>query len=71
MLGYKISFNVAVCCLTLNEVKSKIRVTSLAMLGYKISFNEVERDPDRLQPLLDLPPHQSEGAQTRVWVILF
>jgi len=45
------------CCLTLNKENSQIRVTTLAMLGYKISFNKVEPDPDRLQPLLDLPPH--------------
>jgi len=40
------------------------------MLGYKISFNEVEPDPDRLQPLLDLPPPTNLKELKRVWHIL-
>jgi len=31
-------------------------MTTPVMLGYKISFNKVWPDPERLQPLLDLPP---------------
>jgi len=44
------------CNLTLNETKSKFRTNTLDMLGYRISHNQVKPDPQRLQPLLDLPP---------------
>jgi len=43
------------CNLTLNETKSKFRTTTLDMLMYRISHNQVKPDPQRLQPLLNLP----------------
>jgi len=43
------------CNLTLNETKSKFRTTTLDMFGHRISHNQVKPDPQRLQPLLDLP----------------
>ena len=39
----------------LNETKSKFRTSTLDMLWYRISHNQVKSDPQRLQPLLDLP----------------
>lgn len=44
--------------LKLNPEKSIISVKEIKMLGYSISEGVVKPDPDRMQPLLDLPvPH--------------
>ena len=45
----------AKCRLTINEEKSKIRVTELEILGHRISYKKIEPDPKRLQALLELP----------------
>ena len=52
--------------LTLNETKSKFRTTTLDMLGYRISHNQVKPDPQRLQPLLNLPPPSTAKELKRV-----
>jgi len=54
------------CNLTLNETKSKFRTTTLDMLGCRISHNQVKPDPQRLQPLLDLPPPSTGKELKRV-----
>ena len=41
--------------LTLNEDKSIYSVTTLDLLGYRISDGTLSPDPNRLQPLLNLP----------------
>ena len=41
--------------LTINEEKSKFRVTELEMLGYLVTYKHIKPDPKRLQALLDLP----------------
>lgn len=40
---------------TLNESKSVYAVTELDLLGYRVSHNTIKPDPERLQPLIDLP----------------
>ena len=42
--------------LTLNQDKSKFKVTSLNLLGYQIAQGEIKPNPERLQALLNLPP---------------
>ena len=41
--------------LTLNHKKSILSVTEINMLGYLISYQTVKPDPERMQPLIDLP----------------
>jgi hypothetical protein len=41
--------------LTLNHNKSILSVTEINMLGYLISYQTVKPDPERMQPLIDLP----------------
>jgi len=45
----------AACNLTINEEKSKFRVTELEMLGYLVAYKQIKPDPKSLQALLDLP----------------
>ena len=40
---------------TFNENKSIICATSIRILGYLISQNSLRPDPERMQPLRDLP----------------
>jgi len=54
------------CNLTLNEEKSKIRMTSLRMLGYLVSYQNLKPDPERLQTLFDLPIPSSSKELKRV-----
>ena len=50
--------------LTLNESKTVSSVKSLKLLGYCVSKNCIRPDPDRMQPLLDLPlPHDPASLQ--------
>ena len=52
--------------MTMNEFKSQLRVRTLDMLGYRVSFQQVKPDPQRLQPLLDLPPPRTPKELKRV-----
>ena len=52
--------------LTLNESKSTFSTRSLQTLGYIISEGEIKPDPDRLQPLRNLPPPTDKKTQKRV-----
>lgn len=40
--------------LTINEEKSRFRMTTIKMLGYEIEFGQIRPDRERLQPLIDL-----------------
>ena len=40
---------------TFNENKSVYAVTELDLLGYRVSQNTIKPDPNRLQPLINLP----------------
>ena len=40
---------------TFNENKSVYAVTELNLLGYRVSQNTIKPDPNRLQPLINLP----------------
>jgi len=40
---------------TFNESKSVISLPQLDLLGYRVSKGQIEPDPTRMQPLLDLP----------------
>ena len=53
--------------LTFNNDKSIISVTSINILGYLVSHNSIKPDPDRLQPLKNLPiPTNSKAKQRAV-----
>jgi len=54
------------CNMTLNESKSQLCVRTLDMLGYRVSFQQVQPDPQRLQPLVDLPPPSTPKELQRV-----
>ena len=66
--------------LTLNEDQTISSVTTLKTLGYQISYGNICPDPDRMQPLLNLPVPASAAALKRalglfsyysVWVSKF
>ena len=52
--------------LTLNQNKSKFKVTTLQLLGYLISHREIKPDPSRLQALVDLSPPRTNKKLKRV-----
>jgi len=53
--------------LTLNHDKSIISVTEVNMLGFRISHGLIKPDPDRMQPLLNLPyPHDAKALKRAV-----
>lgn len=50
---------------TINQEKSKYSETSINLLGYKIEGGTISPDPERLKPLLNLPPPDSRKALER------
>jgi len=52
--------------LKLNEKKCKFACTSIKLLGHLISNGSIKPDPDRLKPLLELPPPSDKGSLQRV-----
>ena len=48
--------------LKFNESKTVSGVTSIKLLGYLVSHNSIKPDPDRIQPLLDMPVPCNEKA---------
>ena len=52
--------------LTLNKDKSVISVDNINLLGYCISHGQLKPDPERLQPLLDLPAPTDTSTLKRV-----
>ena len=52
--------------LTFNDSKSHIAKTSIRLLGYEVSQNAVRPDPERMQPLRDLPLPVNMKTQQRV-----
>ena len=51
--------------LKFNESKTVSGVTSIKLLGYLVSHNSIKPDPDRIQPLLDLPvPHNDKALKS-------
>ncbi|XP_018403046.1 PREDICTED: uncharacterized protein LOC108779970 [Cyphomyrmex costatus] len=52
--------------LTLNQKKCIFSVRSVTLLGYVISNKTIKPNPDRLQPLLDLPIPQDIASLRRV-----
>ena len=66
--------------MTLNESKTVYGVTELPMLGYCVGNGVIKPDPERLRPLLELPPPVTSKALKRVmglfayyakWVVNF
>ena len=53
-------------CITLNESKNILRVSTIKLLGYQVSHRIIQPDPDRLAPLRDLAPPQTIKAQQRI-----
>ena len=52
--------------LTINEDKSKFRMTKINMLGYEIEYGTVKPDAQRLQPLIDLTPPKTMQELKRI-----
>ena len=52
--------------ITFNHNKSILSSTSIKLLGYEVHHNTVKSDPDRLKPLIELPPPEDTAAQRRV-----
>ena len=52
--------------ITFNDDKSVFAVHSVRLLGYEISKGVIKPDPERLQPLRDLPPPDNLKAQQRL-----
>ena len=50
---------------TLNESKTVESVTEINILGYCVGNGQIKPDPDRLRPLLDLPPPKDAKALKR------
>ena len=51
--------------MTLNDSKTIYGVQELNILGYRVSLNEIKPDPERLKPLLELPPPTSRKSLQR------
>lgn len=51
--------------LTINDRKCKFSQSSISLLGYLISNNSIKPDPDRLKPLMDLPPPKNASEMKR------
>lgn len=52
--------------MTLNDSKTVYGVTELNMLGYCVGNNTIKPDPERLKPLLEMPPPNSSKSLKRV-----
>ena len=52
--------------ITLNEDKSIIRADQINLLGYEVSKGVIKPDPERLRPLIQLPPPENLKAQERI-----
>ena len=52
--------------LTFNTDQSIIKQTEIRLLGFEVSKGQIKPDPDRLQPLRDLPPPENKKAQERI-----
>ena len=51
--------------MTLNDEKTIYGVKELDILGYRVTYNQIQPDPERLKPLLDLPPPSSGKSLQR------
>ena len=56
--------------LQFNESKTISNVQSIQLLGYLVSQGSIQPDPDRVKPLLQLPPPENEKALARVLGLL-
>ena len=52
--------------LTFNEDKSKLRRNVIHLLGYEISHGQIKPDPERLEPLLEMPPPTTPKELKRI-----
>ena len=52
--------------LTFNADQSIIKQTEICLLGFEVSKGQIKPDPDRLQPLRELPPLENKKAQERI-----
>ena len=52
--------------ITINESKTQLSQTEISLLGYKVCFGYIEPDPERVQPLFDLPLPQSNRELQRI-----
>jgi len=56
--------------LKFNDQKCTYSTTSIKLLGYEVNNGEIRPDPDRLQPLRDIPVPQNLSAQKKVMGLL-
>ena len=52
--------------LTFTDEKSKLRQQTINLFGYQVSHNQVKPDPERLRPLLEMPPPKSPRELKRI-----
>lgn len=52
--------------LKINKSKSKFNLTSIRLLGHLVSHNDIRPDPERLKPLLEMPPPHNAASLKRV-----
>ena len=52
--------------LTFNNDQSVIKASKIRLLGFEVSKGQIKPDPDRLQPLRDLPAPETKKAQERI-----
>ena len=52
--------------ITINESKTQLSQTEISLLGYKVCFGYIKPDPERVQPLFDLPLPQSNRELQRM-----
>jgi len=52
--------------LTLNHSKCTYSTTSIKLLGHEITNSSLKPDPDRIKPLLELPPRHNNRTLKRV-----
>ena len=56
--------------LNLNDSMTVSSVSDISILGYRVGNGTIRSDPERLQPLLDLPPPTTQYPSRKCWGFL-
>ena len=52
--------------LTINEQGTQLSKNKIAMLSYRVAYHTIKLDPDRVQPLLDMPVSTTKKKLQRI-----
>ena len=52
--------------LTINDQKTQLSKNEIALLGYRVAYHTIKPDPDRVQPLLDMPVPKTKKELQRI-----